>query len=87
MLAIEARVTLVALSPFLIVGLLSYAATRRIEAYRRASRKAAGKVTGFLGEILGAVQAVKVARAEAGVNAYFGELNEARRAAALLPTA
>jgi ATP-binding cassette subfamily B protein len=83
MLAIEARITLVALSPFAVVGVLAYTTTRRIEAYRRASRKAAGKVTGFLGEILGAVQAVKVARAEAGVNDYFQGLNEARRGAAL----
>ena len=40
-------------------------------------------MTGFLGEIFGAVQAVKVATAEAGVNDAFQALNEARRKAAL----
>ena len=34
---------------------------KRLEHYRDASRKAAGRVTGFMGEMFGAVQAVKVA--------------------------
>jgi len=84
--SIEARIAAWALSPFALVGVLAYVAMSRIEAYRRASRKAAGKVTGFLGELLGAVQAVKVARAEKGVNEAFRELNEARRVAALRDT-
>jgi ATP-binding cassette subfamily B protein len=54
-------------------------ATNRIEQYRRASRKAAGIVTGFIGEFFGAVQAVKVATAEEGVIAHFNRLNDDRR--------
>jgi hypothetical protein len=43
--------------------------------YRRPSRKAAGQVTGFIGEIFGAVQAANVAAKE-GVGAYFEWLSE-----------
>jgi ABC-type multidrug transport system fused ATPase/permease subunit len=54
-----------------------------VEQYRHASRQATGRVTGFIGETFGAVQAVKVAGAEAQVIRHFGKLNEARRRAAL----
>jgi ATP-binding cassette subfamily B protein len=54
-----------------------------MEVYRRARRQAVGKVTGFIGEAFGAVQAIKVAAAEEGVDARFGELYEARRKVAL----
>lgn len=83
MAAISVPITLLALGPSVVVGVIAYAAGSRIEKYRRASRKAAGKVTGFIGEVFGAVQAVKVATAEDGVNAFFSELNEARRKVAL----
>jgi ATP-binding cassette subfamily B protein len=83
MLSVNAPVALVALSPYILVGFLSNAATKRCDEYRRASRKAAGRVTGFLGEFFGAVQAVKVATAERGVAAHFCRLNDERRRAAL----
>jgi ATP-binding cassette subfamily B protein len=83
MLRINVPITLLALMPLVVVGFVSHAATRRIEAYWRARRKAAGKVTGFIGEAFGAVQAIKVATAEEGIDARFGELYEARRKAAL----
>jgi ATP-binding cassette subfamily B protein len=83
MLKIHVPITLLALVPLIVVGLLSHAATHRIEAYRRARRKAVGKVTGFIGEAFGAVQAIKVATAEEGIDARFGELYEARRKVAL----
>jgi ATP-binding cassette subfamily B protein len=79
MLRINASITLLALLPFVVVFFVANAATNRIERYRRASRKATGIVTGFIGEFFGAVQAVKVATAEGGVIAYFSELNDERR--------
>jgi ATP-binding cassette subfamily B protein len=79
MLRTDVSVTLLALAPLVVVGLLSSAASTRIGRYRRASRTAAGQVTGFIGEVFGAVQAVQVATAEEGVGAYFDELNEERR--------
>src|SRR5439155_17105744 len=46
---------------------------------RRNSRIATGAVAGFLGELFGSVQAVKVANAEADVIVHFDELNDIRR--------
>ena len=79
MIDINWPITLVVIAPFIVVGLIANAATSRIEKYRRLSRKWTGIVTGFIGEIFGAVQAVKVATAEAGVIAHFRELNDERR--------
>ena len=39
-------------------------ASKRIQRYRKANQEAIGEVTGLLGEVFGAVQAVKVADAE-----------------------
>jgi ATP-binding cassette subfamily B protein len=47
------------------------------------AHRAAGKVTGFIGEMFGAVQAVQVACAEARVVARFERVNDARRKADL----
>lgn len=79
MFSINPRITLLALLPFAVVGILANSATERIETYRRASRKASGIVTGFIGEFFGAVQAVKVATAEESVLRHFDEINENRR--------
>lgn len=56
---------------------------KRIAAYRAAARGAEGDVTGFVGEIFAAVQAIKVNRAEAHVDRRFRAINEARRETAL----
>jgi ATP-binding cassette subfamily B protein len=79
MLSINPSITLLAVLPFVLVGIVANAATNRIEKYRRASRKATGIVTGFIGEFFGAVQAVKVATAEEGVIGHFNHLNDERR--------
>jgi ATP-binding cassette subfamily B protein len=79
MTQINPSVTVMALIPLAIVGIIANIATSRIEHYRRASRQAGGKVTGFIGEFFGAVQAVKVATAEKNVISYFHKLNDERR--------
>ncbi len=79
MTQISSSVTVMALIPLIIVGIVANIATGRIEHYRRASRQAGGKVTGFIGEFFGAVQAVKVATAEKNVISYFHKLNDERR--------
>lgn len=56
---------------------------KRIAAYRSAARGAEGDVTGFVGEIFGAVQAIKVNRAEGHIDRRFRDINEARRDTAL----
>ncbi len=58
---------------------LASSTTKHIRQYRRASRKASGIVTGFIGEFFGAVQAVKVATAEDSVLRHFNEINNTRR--------
>ncbi|MCJ7551188.1 MAG: ABC transporter ATP-binding protein/permease, partial [Anaerolineae bacterium] len=79
MVAIDARIALLSMIPFILVGIMANSATQRIEKYRRASRKVSGIVTGFIGEFFGAVQAVKVATAEESVLQHFDEINDERR--------
>ncbi len=76
---ISPSITIMALVPLVIVGIIANVATGRIEHYRRTSRQAGGKVTGFIGEFFGAVQAVKVASAEKNVIDHFLKLNDTRR--------
>ena len=79
MTQISPSVTVMALIPLVVVGVIANLASRRIEHYRRASRQATGHVTGFIGEFFGAVQAVKIATAERNVIEHFHKLNEERR--------
>jgi ATP-binding cassette subfamily B protein len=79
MVSINPMMTLVALSPLIVVGALVKSVTFRISTYRRLVREAAGRVTAYIAEVFGGIQAVKVARAEDNVIAYFSELAEERR--------
>jgi ATP-binding cassette, subfamily B, bacterial len=79
MMQISPWVTVMALIPLIVVGIVANIAAKRIEHYRRASRQATGNVTGFIGEFFGAVQAVKVATAEKNVINHFHKLNDERR--------
>ncbi|MBI3166173.1 MAG: ABC transporter ATP-binding protein [Chloroflexi bacterium] len=79
MTQISPSVTIMALIPLVIVGIIANIATRRIEHYRTASRQSAGKVTGFIGEFFGAVQAVKIATAEKNIIGHFHKINDERR--------
>jgi ATP-binding cassette subfamily B protein len=83
MIQISPWVTVMALVPLVIVGITANIATGRIEHYRRASRQAAGHVTGFIGEFFGAVQAVKVASAEKNIIRHFHKINDQRRVLAV----
>ena len=79
MTQISPSVTTMALIPLVIVGIIANIATGRIEHYRTASRQSAGKVTGFIGEFFGAVQAVKIATAEKNIIGHFHKINDERR--------
>jgi ATP-binding cassette, subfamily B, bacterial len=83
MLRINVHVTLIAYLPFVSLVLVGNWAMKNVEKFRERNRKAAGKVTDFIGEIYGAAQAVKVATAEENVLKRFKRLNEARRKAAI----
>lgn len=83
MLRINTTITLVVFIPLVIVILIANFANNKITEYRQASRKATGRVTDFIGELFGAVQAVKVATAENRSIKYFKKINETRRKAAM----
>ena len=83
MCQVNATITVLALLPFVVVGVVSNTASKKVEEYRRASRKATGMVSGFLGELFGSVQAIKVAAAEKNVIHHFRKLNEERRKVSL----
>lgn len=83
MMSINPWITLVAFGPLVLIVIAANSATSRIQAYRQATRRASGKVTGFIAETFGAVQAIKVARSEDHVIDQFDILNEKRRRAAL----
>ena len=80
---INARIMLFVFLPLLVVVALANVAVKGIVKYHKASRKATGKVTGFIGEIFGAAQAVKVATAEQRVLKRFRTLNDDRREATI----
>src|SRR5690606_9934548 len=79
MAQISVSVTIMALIPLIIVGIIANIATKRIEHYRTASRQSAGQVSGFIGEFFGAVQAGKVATAEKNIISHFHKINDERR--------
>ncbi|MBN1935639.1 MAG: ABC transporter ATP-binding protein, partial [Anaerolineae bacterium] len=83
MINIHSQIALIVFLPLLFVTILANLAVKQFEKYRKARRKAAGRVTDFVGEMFGAAQAVKVATAEQRMLKHFRELNEVRRKAAL----
>ncbi|MHB0876146.1 MAG: ABC transporter ATP-binding protein [Anaerolineae bacterium] len=80
---IDLRIAGLVFAPLLVVSVVVTLAVNRLDRYRRAARKAAGIVSGYIGEIFGASQAIKVATAEERMIAHFRELNETRRVATL----
>ena len=83
LLHINSFITLFAFLPMIVIILITNWMGRRIENYRRANRETTGRVTGFLGELLGASQAIKVAATEGPAVVRFDTLSEARRVAVL----
>jgi ATP-binding cassette subfamily B protein len=79
LLTINARITLLVFLPLAGVVAIAHVAATRLEQYRKSSRAATGRVTGAIGEIFGAAQAVQVAGAEDSVIEHFRQLNDARR--------
>ena len=76
---IDVRIAALVFLPLLVVSVVVTLAVDRLDRYRRAARKAAGIVSGYIGEVFGASQAIKVAAAEDRMIAHFRQLNETRR--------
>ena len=71
LISINPLITLAVFVPLMAVLVMVNTASKRIQQYRKANQEAIGEVTGLLGEVFGAVQAVKVAGAEEHVVAHF----------------
>jgi ATP-binding cassette subfamily B protein len=81
--SIDATLTLGVFLPLVAVIAIARIAGKRVERYSRANQESIGAVTGLLGEMFGAVTAVKVAGAEERVVRHFRKVNEVRRKATL----
>ena len=86
MIRISPFITLVGLVPFVLVLTIVNLAKARIERTRKQSREAVGDVAGFLGEMFGSAEAIKVAGAEPHVLGEFDRVNAARKQATLRDT-
>ena len=75
---IDPLMALVAMAPLVGVLIFGYAVGNKIQRYRRATLEATGRITSFVGEVFGGVQAVKVAAAEEDVIRHFEKLNGER---------
>lgn len=83
MMNVNWLITIVAVLPLLIVTLLSNLSGNRARRYGQLNREATGRITGFIAETFGSVQALKLGQAEDHVLQRFSTLSEARRKAAL----
>jgi ATP-binding cassette subfamily B protein len=83
MASINLTITMVIFVPLAVTTFSSYIVWARARVAWYAEGKASDAVTGFLGELFGAVQAVKVANAEGKVINHFSALNDHRRKAKL----
>jgi ATP-binding cassette subfamily B protein len=83
MLRIDAVITVLVFLPLAVVVAVVNRARTSLDRYRRASREATGAVTGYIGETMGAVQAIQVAGAEAHVVEHFRTLNARRLGSAV----
>jgi ATP-binding cassette subfamily B protein len=79
LLHINARITLVAILPLVLVTIVARQASAVLGRYRTASSKATSEVTGAIGDILAAVETVRAAGAEDRVVTRLQRLNEQRR--------
>lgn len=79
MLSISIRVTLFTLVPLALIVTLARTAGARVKRYRTESRAVTERVSGSIGEIFGAVQAIQVAGAEPRVLQHFRKLSDRRQ--------
>lgn len=83
LLKVDARITLLVFVPIVIVIIIAHAVRTRLERLRTQSRAATARVTGSIGEIFGAVQAIQVAGAETRMVAQLRRLGDERQHAML----
>ncbi|MEA2575603.1 MAG: ATP-binding cassette, subfamily bacterial [Chloroflexia bacterium] len=81
MVSINLTITLVIFLPLVVTIVSSYVAWARLRVAWYTAGQTSDAVTGFLAELFGSVQAVKVANAEGKVITHFAALNDHRRKA------
>ncbi len=86
MIRISPWITLVAFVPLIVVLTVFVVARTLIGRTRKTSREATGDVVGFLGEMFGSAETIKVAGAEPHVLGEFDRVNAARKHAGLKDT-
>ena len=79
LLRVNVAITLFVFFPLSCILVVVQRVLKKLETYRVASRTATSNVSGAIGEIFGAVQAIQVAGAEQHVLAHFETLNNKRR--------
>ena len=78
MVQISAVTAVAVFLPLLAIGVIIHTARGRIQQYRQAAREAAGGVTGFIGEMFGMVETIKVSNSDSHVIDEFDRVNEER---------
>ena len=78
MIQISAAIAVGVFVPLLAMAVIVHTVRKRIQQYRQASREAAGSVTGFIGEMFGLVETIKVSNSELHVIGEFERVNEKR---------
>lgn len=76
---VNAQITLFVFFPLLVMVAIVHQAETQIKRYRRASRQTTERVTGIIGEMFSAVQAIKVTGSQTNILNYFQQANEKRR--------
>ena len=83
MISIDPLVTALVFAPVVIMVAAIELLRARVQSFRKASREAAGAVTGLIGDMFGYIEAVKVANAEGRMIRRFRDLNRTRQTTAV----
>lgn len=83
LVSINAQMTVLVFLPLMLIAALIQQMTHRIKHYRRQHRRATQQVTGWVGKMFAAVQAIQVAGAESNVLQHFLQLCDRRQQAAI----
>jgi len=86
MLGIDARISTIVFAPFILAIIVINYSQQRIKRYREASRKAAGRVTGFVAELFEDALAIRLTNTVDRMIGRLDVLGEERRVATLKDT-